>query len=241
MITKAKALGILAAGMIIFASVFTHDAAAVPTLQLYIEGAEYDTSTQSWMITSHHPIIWVIGDTRCKSIYDVKLTMAFYSSESPVITLTPVTASPGSLPFSGDSSVPCVPVIGGSGFGTIPLTGDGTPLPNHGIYGPGVNWVSYEIGDFTLTDSPIGDYCNGVPTTFSSMGQINAYQIDIAGSGWVHFDTYDHVVIGKNHAKYVFAPFSHDAEAAPEPATMALVALGLGALKLANNRKAKKI
>lgn len=225
------------AGIMLFSSILVYDAAAVPTLQLYIEGSQYDASTQSWLVNSHDPILWVIGDIKSGNIYDVKLTMAFSSAENPSITITPITASPGYLPSSGDASIPVTPVFGGSGYGTIPLTGDGTPLASHGIYGPGVNWVSYELGDFTLQDSPIGDYCNGVPSEFASIGQINAYQININGSGWVHFDTYDHIVVGKNHAKYVFAPFSHDAEATPEPATMALVGLGLAGMLGYRKRK----
>jgi hypothetical protein len=111
----------------------------------------------------------------------------------------------------------------------VPVRGDGSLLPTHGIYGPGVSFLEYDLGDFSLTDSPIGDY-QGVPTSFPDVGQINVYSVTITGyESGVHFDTYDHTVTGKDGAqvKYVFAPFSHDAEV-PEP-TAALLLLASGA------------
>jgi hypothetical protein len=47
--------------------------------------------------------------------------------------------------------------------------------------------------------------------------------------GKPHFDGYDHTVTGKGGAqvKYVFAPFSHDAEV-PEPSTLLLIGAGIG-------------
>lgn len=115
--------------------------------------------------------------------------------------------------------------------------GNGRPLPTHGIYGPGVKFYEWSLGNFTEIDSPIGDFINGFPTSFPSWGQINAYTVKVSGFSWVHFDAYDHIVMSNPGAKYVFAPFSHDAEYTPEPASMLLLLAG-SALLL--RRKAKR-
>ena len=108
----------------------------------------------------------------------------------------------------------------------VPLLGDGSDLPSHGIFGPGVVWQEFALGDFALTDSHIGDFIGGFPTELkANAGQINAYDVSVIG-GWgatLHFDLYD-TIAAKNHAKAKFAPFSHDADAdvnvVPEPASV---------------------
>lgn len=215
---------------------------ALPALQLYVEGASYDSASETW-ISNHVPnfVLWVLGDVGAKgTIYDVELAAAYDSNESGTISITPTTATSGQLPWPGDSSTPIAPAISGTGSDTPPLYKNNTaPLPNHGEYGPGISWTKYALGNFTLTDSPIGDYIGVVPTEFPSLGQINAYDITISGYSWVHFDAFDHYLSGsKGKFQYVKAPFSHDAEFAPEPGTLSL--LGLGFLGLMGfNRKRK--
>lgn len=95
-------------------------------------------------------------------------------------------------------------------------------------------WQEWSLRDFTLKDSPIGDF-NGevlpVPTPSSTpLGQINVYEVSItftdgasAHGVKVHFDAYNHVE-GANHVWYKFAPFSHDADGdvtvIPEPGSV---------------------
>lgn len=216
---------------------------AVPTLQLYIEGSTYDAATESWSITSPSFTLWVLGETdKNGTIYDVNLSIAHMTGETGTISLTSTTATAGLLPSPGDSSTPVAAVHNGSGSGTVPITGDGTPLPSHGIYGTGTDWDTYMLGDFSLTDSPIGNYtlgedlCPGSDCTYPALGQINAYDVVVSGYSWVHFDAFDHVVSGTK-TKYIKAPFSHDAETGttvPEPTTLMLLGsgfLGLWAFK----------
>ncbi len=203
---------------------------AIPTLQLYIEGSTYNAGTDTWTTTLNNFKIWVIGE----EVQDVQLAIAHSTSESGVITLTGTTAT-GIV----DPSRAIDPIFRTSSslVGNYPILGDGSLLPSHGIYGAGTSWESYSLGDFTLIDSPIGDYIGGIPTSYPRKGQINAYSVSIPESySWVHFDAYDHIE-GKNHS--VFAPFSHDGESGgspvPEPATMTL--LGMGVLGLFGLRK----
>ena len=211
-------------------------AAAIPTLQLYIEGGTYDASTETWFTSSNTFNLWVLG---ISPVEDVKLSVAFMTSElGGSLSLTPTTAGDfdGTL-GDDDTSTPGAPVfLGTSADGAQPVRGDGTQLPSHGIFGPGVSFLEYSLGDFTLIDSPIGDY-QGLPSSFPDVGQINVYAVTLTGfASGVHFDAYDHTVTGGKGAqvKFVFAPFSHDAEV-PEPGLLLL--LGPALLALAARRR----
>lgn len=230
-------------------------ALAVPTLQLYIEGSTYDATTESWVFTGDQFKVWVLGSSG--PIYDVKLTVAFPAGLDPGnILMAPTTATVGLLPAPGDTSTPGAATIvlspssaanasspcGANGtVGTIPCQGDGTPLPQHGEFGAGIQWVEFALGNFTLTDSPIGDFIDTFPGTFPAMGQINAYQVTVNSdpdvafpAGTVlHFDAFDHIVQRNGGTRVVFAPFSHDAIDQPqvaEPSSLLLLVAGGGAL-----------
>ncbi len=209
---------------------------AVPVLQLYMEGSTYDTADETWSIGSPTFTLWVLGETsKFGTVYDVNLVVSHLTGETGSISLTPTTATAGLLPSPGDSSTPVAAVHNGSGSATAPITGDGSPLPSHGIFGDGVSWDTYLLGDFSLGDSPIGDYttgaCPGGGCTWPTAGQINAYDVIVTGYSWVHFDAFDHVVSGSK-TKYIKAPFSHDANTTSVPEPNTLILLGSGFLGL---------
>lgn len=205
-------------------------AIALPTLQLYIEGATYDPTTETWVIGKSEFVLWVIGDVqKFGTIYDVKLAAAVRSNESGTITLTPTTTSLVEDPSSPPDPTPTENFP--SPDGAVLIMHGGRPLPSHGIYGPGVKFYEWSLGNFTLTDSPIGDFTNGFPTEFPKYGQINAYIVTISGFSWVHFDAYGYIVKPNPGEKPIFAPFSHDATYTPEPAAFVLLLFG-GALLL---------
>lgn len=214
-------------------------AAAIPVLQLYIEGATYDAASESWVTTAVNPVrLWAIGNVAGPGgmgpISNVRLSAAYPATTGPVtIGLTPSTTG-GFGGFFDPSTSPAPTFIQSVTNGSAPLLSDGSSLPSHGIFGPGRHWQEFGLGNFTLTDSPMADFIVSFPSTlFPGTGQINVYEVSVTGTSAVHFDLYD-TVTAANHAK--FAPFSHDADALPEPAPLALIAAGFLALVLIRRR-----
>jgi hypothetical protein len=213
---------------------------ALPTLQLYIDGATYDPATETWITEDATFDLWVIGNVAgpggTGAITNVALAAAFVTGEVGTITLTPTTTG-----VVTDPSIP-VPLVfnGASADGARPMLNDGSLLPTHGVYGAGVSFFEWELGDLSATDSPTGDFIGSFPgTLFADTGQINVYEVSVTGfpSG-IHFDVYN-TVVGETHSS--FGPFSHDAGVVPEPGATLLFGVGcLVAGVAAQRRRARR-
>lgn len=177
---------------------------AVPVLQIYIEGATYDTETETWVVSDPEFDLWVIGNVDAHGpILGVKLTASFFGV-SGTMTLTPTTTT-----LITDPSTPAAPVVSLMGTGSHPV------LPDHGIFNDPTlaGWTDYALGDMSLMDSPVADF-NGsevFPTTFPNTGQVNVYHVVMEGWTKVHFDAHGETVDSSTGKKsYWKSPFSHD-------------------------------
>jgi hypothetical protein len=216
-------------------------ALAIPSLQVYIDGAVYNTDHETWVQDGSPFDLWVLGNVDGPgghgAIDGVRLTLSF-SGSGGTVTMTPKTTT-----TVVDPSTPPAPSFLQSG------TGEHSFLPAHGIFNDDNmdHWEDFVIGDFTATDSPMADYISSVPTTFyPGTGQINVYSVTVTGWERVHFDAYNTVLDtkckgGKNpvcttsEERDQFAPFSHDAGGAPSqvvPEPTALLLVGVGMLVL---------
>ncbi|MCE5312049.1 MAG: choice-of-anchor N protein [Nitrospiraceae bacterium] len=229
---------------------------AYPALQLYIDGATYDSGTATWSINASQFDIWVIGDLKNGSLYDVKLTTTFYGTGG-TISFTPKTTSKLVDPSVPSNDPDNLLTVSGISFPHYD-TGLHPVLPAHGIFNSSSTWADFFLGDFTKKDSPIGDFMTSYPASFSSTGQINVYEVNVSGWDRVHFDAYGfkkdgglyytdnttYELLGSIKGKdIVKAPFSHDAvgntTSVPEPGTLILLGAGLFGLGLYSRKRNK--
>jgi hypothetical protein len=232
--------------VLIAVSFLASAAHAIPVLQLYVEGSTYDEGTETWVLTgAGDPVtLWTIGNVDGPgshgSIHDVRLSIAYADpgGAEPTISLTPTTT--GGLGGFTDPSTPGAPTyIQTVTDGSSPVLEGGGSMGPHGIYGSGTHWQEFLLGDFTLTDSPMADFISAFPSAdFPGTGQINAYEIIVDGPTVYHLDLYGYTGSG-DKTKPRFAPFSHDVSVIPnpEPATVALLGLGLLGLGARFRRK----
>lgn len=240
---------LLAASALLIASA-SH---AVPVLQVYLEGATYDTTSETWVLAggdSGTARLWVIGNTSGGTIENVHLAAAYDSAYSPQIVLTPAAAATR-FGFD-DPSVASAPVTDGIAYTGLPLMDSGKYLSAHGIYGDGTVWQRFDLGDFSLTDSQLADFGAAFPSTFANgSAQINVYDLTVTGDGLpedftIHFDVYNHI---EGETRSVFAPFSHDGEfnppdeefpPVPEPISMLMLGcVGAGMMTASKLRRRK--
>ncbi len=241
---------------------------AVPKLQIFIPGAYYDFSTETWVINSFDYELWIIGAQ--EEVYDVKVAFAVPEGEDGSITLTWLDPSSASY---GSENVTQLILNEAEGMSyddyrasyangapesantyafvtnSTPLMGNGKPVPPHGVFPS--DFFEYYIGNFSLSEK-VADYSppegyDGQsalwPDDFSPSqpGEIKKFRVVVEGYSWVDIVAYDHYVQTNGKAKYVFSPFSHDggSGSVPEPATLLLMATGVGSFFVMKRTKRK--
>src|SRR6266540_3179779 len=204
----------------LFAAPPGQKAMALPVLQLYIEDAVYDPVSETWVLdttrnnpnwekyvvpgtTITHFRLWTLGDVSQSddgAIHNVRLAAVYDGVDGGYVNLT-ITPST-TMGYAGftDPSAPVAPqYLQTVTDGSTPKLSGGSDLPSHGEYGPGKVWQEWALGDFTLKDSPLGDFINSVPEPLQGkMGQINVYDVYeehsyLNGVFPIHFDLYDSI------------------------------------------------
>jgi len=141
--------------LVVFSIAVPGVALAEPVLQLYIEGAVYDTDTESWYKEASsdgsEPVrVWAIGYAsqagELLDIVDVKLSIA-YSVDWESNGHLPITLTPSTTGGYGSFTDPSTPVptqlLQYGAEGTVPMYGPPEnlkSLPAHGEYGVGIVW-----------------------------------------------------------------------------------------------------
>lgn len=210
--------------------VFASSASAIPLLQMYIEGATYDSTSETWVTNSTSFDIWVIANTNGPgskgAIYDVTLVATAVEG-----SLSDMTITGSSTSLVADPSIAPAPIADVSGIGAHHT------LAPHGVFTGSNAWQDFLLGDMLLSDSPLGnasppemfpDLIGGV----ANSAQINVYQVELANEYTsIHFDGFGYY---GTRNKFTFAPFSHDAEtlAISEPIGLALMLLGFISIAL---------
>ena len=188
---------------------------ALPALQLYSPSATYDFGSDTWIVGSGDFELWLIAaKTDVKPLYNIRIVGAL---------------DPENIPLDGALT------IGGTTFsasdyhfGIPPLAPDSGSMPPHGIYP--TNFVEFFVGDVLDAPEIVMDMQPGEDGT--GMGKIFKYQVN-STYDYVHFDAYGYY----DPYKFKFAPFSHDLEIIPEPATILLLGTGLIGGSLLRRRK----
>lgn len=216
-------------------------AVAVPILQIYLEGGEYDPVTETWVLTPEGSSggapfrLWTIGNISgpggLGTIEQVRLSVAYSEEHLALsIAITPSLAG-GTGEYQGftDLSLPADPTLntglvktslgdfdtGTTGIvtnGGSPVLQGGMALPSHGVFGPGTVWQEYALGDFDTPDSPVGDFIDSFPTELHpDAAQINVYDVAVVGGSGATVH-FDLYNHVEGERRGRFAPFSHDAD-----------------------------
>ena len=237
--------------LVLLATLLTGTAYALPALQLGPEDAgdwTYNETTQTWE-TTDNPLT-IIAYANAEAVYGGDGAYAWELSDTTQTVYLIVSAVPNQPDNMLDAFDVTITVDGeslsyiASGFGNPPID-DPNSLAGHDIFA-----TYFEVYEFAFDRDSLGPIHNTQPgDTGSGKGYMESIMVQVnsmlAGVDGVHFDLFtvngdgnwDPSSTTDKKLVYAFAPFSHDAEFVPEPATAALLLLGLLGFCFARRRQ----
>ena len=233
----------------LLATLLSGTAYALPALQLGPGAGDwtYNETTQTWETTDNPLTVVAYANAQMSAGGNGDYAWDLFNTDQTVYLIVSAVPNQGNdtdafdVTVSNDGSALTILTFG---FGNPPVN-DPNSLAGHSVFS-----TYYEVYAFDF-DGSLGLIENTQPSgsgsgqgyTESIMVQINSL---IEGVEGVHFDLFTVEGDGvwnpldpENDKKlvYAFAPFSHDAEYVPEPATAALLLLGLIGFRITRRRQ----
>ncbi|MDD5459814.1 MAG: choice-of-anchor N protein [Phycisphaerae bacterium] len=227
----------IAVGMFVSAA-----ALAVPTLQVYIDGAaagNYNGDQDTWFTSDNAFDLIVVGayGPKTTSIDYGTLVASIPQGQTGTITVNGATllttlGSNGPLNPAANADIDVLTnVVGIDGYSTKVFTPDN--FNEHYPFQEGVsNFVLYDVGSFS-DSGPIHNYnADGGIISLEGSGEEKTFSVVVSGFDSVHFDVYAYETNNRNQETFVSTwqinPGSHDAAYIPAPGALLLATIGIG-------------
>lgn len=229
---------------------FSQTALAVPTFQVYIEGAtagNWGPDEDTWLTTSSSFNLIVAGAYSAKTISLTEVTL---------LLSVPQGETDGTITISGGDGVTLLTEkkavadgfynpnsnadidlltneAGYDAYTTKDFLPDGVNFNNHYPFQEGVSYfLIYGIGDFAKVSNAVSNYSTEEPIEYKiADGEEKIFDVSVSGFTWVHFDAYGHEATDNGQvfkSTWDINPGSHDSTyMIPAPSAILLASIGV--------------